>query len=145
MKIEKHSQQSPQLILTLEGFDKQKNYYVFKNKDGKRIYLMEEVSAFKKPGYYTVYNSWEILTAELSRVPANAWSKDRWWSYCPAWAAYRPGFIHEKLKGYFNRQISKALEGVQHDELAVKEKTKLKTWMRACRPDQAEVQMALFN
>ena len=145
MKIDKNLPQSPLLILTLEGFNNQKNYYVLKNKEGRRIYLMEEVSAYKKSGYYTVYHSWEKLTSELSKTPANGWSKDRWWSYCPAWAAYRPGFIHEKLKGYFNRQISKALEGVQNEELAVKEKTKLKTWIRACRPEQMAVQMDLFN
>jgi hypothetical protein len=135
----------PTKILTLQGYNCQKDYFVLKNEEGRRIYMLEEHTGDRNKDYYTLFYSWEKLIAELTLVQSTGPSKNRWWTYCPAWANFKPYFIHEKLKGYFNRQLAKAMQDVALEEMAQQEKMKFKTWMKACKSVNKPSQMALFN
>ncbi len=130
-------------VLSLQNNYSKKDYYMLKNSKGNTVFLLDEYTGVRKQDYYTVYYNWDHLISDLSCHKTQSVSKYRWWSYCPSWTVYKPGFIHEKFKAYFNEQIVQSLKGLKLDELTPFEKNTFKTWMRACKRENP--QMALFN
>lgn len=132
-------------VLSLISNYCQKDYYLLKNSEGSWLYVLEEISGKGKSDYYTVYYTWDQIIMDLLKHESKELSKYRWWSYCPAWTNFKPGFIHEKFKSYFSQQIHKAMDGVQSVDLTQQERTKLSIWMKACKSENGSKQSTLFN
>lgn len=130
------------LVLSLERKGDYRFYYRFRDSHGRQLFLMEEFIYYRKPDFYTIFQTWEDIVGDLKQFEKYLGTDKRWWSHCPGWMYFIPTFIHDDLKAYFSNSIIESLECLTERDVIKDERKKFELWVKACNliPECSEYQ-----